>query len=95
MADEKPVESRKQRLARELKAETVKTFTTLMASAFGLIAAFAWNDFVKQAIGRYIAPGQGLKSQLLYAILVTLLAIIVSFQLGKLAARYKPDEEKK
>ncbi|MDH4358664.1 MAG: DUF5654 family protein [Candidatus Berkelbacteria bacterium] len=95
MADEKPTESRKQRLARELKAETTKTFATLLTSAFGLIAAFAWNDFVRGTINRYIAPGQGLKSQLLYAILVTLLAIVVSFQLGKLAARYKADDESK
>jgi len=94
MADEKPTESKKKQFARELRAETVKTFSTLLTSAFGLVAAFAWNEFVKEAINRYVAPGQGLKSQLIYAILVTVLAVAVSYQLGKLVMLYKsPDSE--
>ena len=84
----------KREIARELRAEMVKTFSTLIISAFGLIAAFAWNEFVKAAIARYIAPGAGLKSQLVYAIFVTLLAVIVSFELGRLSAKYKDDEGK-
>jgi len=91
MAEEK---KSKREVARELKVETIKTFSTLIMSAFGLIAAFAWNEFVKEAINRYIAPGQGLKSMLIYAILVTVLAVIVSFELGRLSAKYKDDEEK-
>lgn len=91
MAEEK---KSKKELARELKAETVRTFSMLIMSAFGLIAAFAWNEFVKEAINRYIAPGQGLKSMLIYAILVTVLAVIVSFELGRLSAKYKDEEEK-
>jgi hypothetical protein len=87
----------KKQIALELRAEAVGTFATLLTSAFGLVAAFAWNDTVKAAISRYISPGQGLKSQLIYAILVTVLAVIVSFQLGKLSARYKieADENEK
>jgi len=96
MAKEEEKKTRKsaRHIAAELRYETIKTFSTLLTSAFGLVAAFAWNDTVKEAIDRYISPGQGLKSQLLYAILVTILAIIISFQLGKLTQRYKVEEEK-
>lgn len=83
----------KVQIAKELRAEAVGTFSTLITSAFGLVAAFAWNDVVKRAIERYIAPGQGLKSSMIYAILVTLLAVVASFQLGKLSARYKIESE--
>lgn len=83
----------KRRLAKELRAEATKTFSTLFTSAFGLVAALAWNEAVKDAIDRYIAPGEGLKSKLIYAMLVTLLAIIISYQMGKLAAHYKIEED--
>lgn len=88
----------KAQIAKELRAEAVGTFSTLITSAFGLVAAFAWNEVVREAIDRYITPGQGLKSATIYAVLVTVLAVVVSFQLGKLAGRYKlesEDEEKK
>lgn len=84
----------KRHLALELRAEAAKTFSMLLTSAFGLVAALAWNEVVKDAIERYIAPGEGLKSKLIYALLVTLLAIVISYQMGKLAAHYKIEEEK-
>lgn len=81
--------------ARKLKYETIKTFSALLTSAFGLVAAFAWNETVKEAINRYISSGSGLKSKLIYAVFVTLLAVLVSYWLGVVAARYKTDDEDK
>ena len=80
-------------LARELRYEAVHTFATLMTSAFGLVAALAWNETVKGAIDRYISPGNGLRSKFYYAFVVTLLAIFVSYELGKMVARFKIDKE--
>lgn len=79
--------------ARKLKYETIKTFSALLTSAFGLVAAFAWNETVKEAINRYISSGSGLKSKLIYAVFVTLLAVLVSYWLGVVAARYKTDDD--
>jgi len=79
--------------ARKLKFETVKTFSALLTSAFGLVAAFAWNETVKEAINRYISAGSGLKSKLIYAIFVTLIAVAVSYWLSSVSARYQPDDE--
>ena len=90
MAEEKM--SKKQML-RELRYEALNTFTNLITAAFGLVAALAWNEAVKEVINRYIAPGSGLKSQLIYALLVTALAIIITYQLGKLVARFRIEND--
>ncbi len=90
---EKPKLTRRAKLARELNAQFIETLSTLLTTAFGLVAAFAWNELVKSVISKYIAPGSTIISQLVYAALVTLLAVLISFQLGKLAAIYKVDSE--
>ena len=84
---------RRVRLAREFNAQFIETLNTLLTTAFGLVAAFAWNEVVKSVINKYISPGSTVISQLIYAILVTLLAVVVSFQLGKLVAIYKIEKE--
>lgn len=81
--------------AKKLRYETIKTFSALLTSAFGLVAAFAWNETVKEVIDRYISSGSGLKSKLIYAIAVTLLAVVVSYWIGFVAAKYQSDDEEK
>jgi len=85
--------SKKARVAREFNKQFIETLSTLLTSAFGLVAAFAWNELVKSAISKYIAPGQTIKSQLLYAVFVTLLAAIIAYQFGKIVAMYKVEED--
>jgi hypothetical protein len=85
--------SRKKRLAMEFRNQLVATVSTMMTSAFALVAAFAWNELIQAAIAKYIPSGQDIISKLLYVLLVTLLAVIVSFQFGKIAAHYKLEQE--
>ncbi|MDO8599871.1 MAG: DUF5654 family protein [bacterium] len=69
----------------------------LSTTGFGLVAALAWNDTVKMFIEEYIKPytarGSELVSQVIYAIIVTLLAVTITYQLtvlkDKLANRNK------
>ncbi len=91
--EEKPKQSRSKRIAREFNAQFIETLSTLLTTAFGLVAAFAWNELVKSIISKYIAAGSTVISQFIYAVLVTLLAVLISFQLGKLAAIYRVDSE--
>lgn len=64
---------------------------TLATSGFGLVAALAWNqtiqDFVKAFIEPRI-PGSGLLSRLIYAILITGLAVLITYQLSRLASHF-------
>ncbi len=68
-----------------LKEEFLKTMTQLATAGFGLVAALAWNSFIQNLIQRFIEPGSGLKSQFIYAIIVTTIAVTVTYLLGKMA----------
>ncbi len=85
--------SKKVRIAREFRNQFIVTVSTMMTSAFALVAAFAWNDLVKEIIAEYISPGQTIISRVIYVLLVTLLAVIISFQFGKITAAYKVEQE--
>lgn len=71
--------------------ELIAQLLTLSTSAFGFAAALAWNDTIQQTVKDFIEPtipGSGTLSRFIYAILVTLLGVLVTFQLSKLARRW-------
>lgn len=77
--------------AKELKKEILKQMLTLSTSAFGLIAALAWNEVIKELIDGYIRPLVGgaskMLSLLIYAVLVTALAVLVTYSLSKIVKK--------
>lgn len=81
---------------KEFRNVLVKQMITLATSGFGLVAALAWNDaiqsFVREYIDQYISKGSGLLSRFIYALIITVIAVFVTYQLTKLV---KEDEEKK
>ncbi|TSC92707.1 MAG: hypothetical protein CEN91_379 [Candidatus Berkelbacteria bacterium Licking1014_85] len=74
--------------------EYFKTVSTMLTTAFGLVAAFAWNEFIKRFISEFIAPGEGLKGMLIYAILITIIVVLITLWLGSVASRFDKEEEK-
>lgn len=77
---------------RKLGREYFKTVTTMLASAFGLVAALAWNDLVKRAIDLYVAPGSDVISQLIYAVIVTTMVVIFTVWAGRIASAFEKEE---
>ncbi len=71
----------------EIKSTYIGTMIGLATVAFGLIAAGAWNQFIKDLIGIFLKPGSGIWAELVYAVLVTILAIVVVQGLAKLAEK--------
>jgi len=71
----------------ELKPSYLGTMIALATAAFGLVAALAWNKFITDLIAIFLKPGSGVWAELAYAILVTILAIVVIQALGKIAER--------
>lgn len=72
--------------------ELITQMLTLATSGFGFVAALAWNETIKAIMKEYIEPripGSGLISQILYALLVSFLAIIVTYQLSKIASKFQ------
>lgn len=71
--------------------ELLEQLVTLSTSAFGLAAALAWNDTIQQVVKDFVEPripGSGLLSKLIYALLVTLLAVLITYQLSRLSAKF-------
>lgn len=66
----------------------IATMVALASAAFGVIAALAWNAFVTEALRQWLPADSGLVGLFIYAVVVTVLAILVIVWLGRLAARY-------
>ena len=68
--------------------EVLKQMLTLSTSGFGLVAALAWNELIKELVTQYIKPvagtASGWISLLLYAVIITILAVTVTYNLTRI-----------
>ena len=72
-----------------------KTFAYIV-TGFSLVAGLAWNDAIKTFIETYFPnPGNGIKAKFLYAVLITLIVVVVSLYLSKLFRLDKKSSTKK
>jgi len=71
----------------EIKPTYLGTMISLATVAFGLIAAGAWNKFVSDLFAVLLRPGGSVIAEFAYAVIVTVVAILVIQNLGKLAER--------
>ncbi|MDP3941829.1 MAG: DUF5654 family protein [bacterium] len=74
-----------------LHIELMRQMITLATSGFGLVAALAWNnviqEFVKSYVTKWLPQGGSLISLFLYAVVVTGLAVIITYQLTRILDR--------
>lgn len=84
---------------RTFKGELLSQLITLSTSGFGLVAALAWNDaiqtLVKEYVDRFFPASSGIITRFIYAIIVTLLAVTITYQLSRLAARFQTQKREK
>lgn len=82
---------------RKLQTEFIKQLITLSTSGFGLVAALAWNnviqEFFKLYINKWLPKGGSVFSLFVYAILVTAIGVLVTYQLSKLAKTNLPEQK--
>jgi hypothetical protein len=72
-----------------LRLEFLEQAQTLMTAGFALVAALAWNTAI-QDLFKLLFPDQGsLFAKFLYAILITLIMIVVTRRLGMTIAVLK------
>lgn len=75
------------RLRKEIEERTIG----YMVAAFGVVAGLAWNDAVKALISAIFPnPGKSVTAQFLYAIIVTIVIVVVTVYLVRLTQ--KPDK---
>jgi hypothetical protein len=68
----------------------VQTMIALASASLGLVAALAWNEAIKATLA-LLDLGDNLVGLYTYAIVATLIAILVLVYLGKLASRIGGD----
>jgi hypothetical protein len=63
-----------------------------IGAAMTFVAGLAWNDAIKSAMEEYVKrPDEGLRGKFAYAIIVTMLTIIIIYTVSRLSASYKPN----
>lgn len=88
MARKSTTETKKEKRFHE---ELVAQLLALSTSGFGLVAALAWNETIQQIVKEFIEPripGSGVFSRLIYALIVTLFAVIITYQLSRIASKF-------
>lgn len=65
----------------------LKTMIALATTAFGLVAALAWNSAITALFKRIFGQADNLFSLFGYAILVTFIVVAITARLGRLAEK--------
>jgi len=74
---------------RPFKVEVLEKISTLMAAAFGFVAAFAWNETFKTLLLGQVGDDARPIVLVGYALFVTLLAVILTIVLARAVGRAK------
>lgn len=77
-----------------MRSQIVEKMAALITTAFGLVAALAWNGAIQAIFRQVFGTSEGLVPMLIYAVIVTIIAVIATIQVGKASERAKQQEEK-
>ncbi len=76
------------------RIEVLEKMSTLIAAAFGFVAAFAWNETFKMVLREMVAEDVTIFAQLIYAIIITVFAVILIIVVARATAKAKARLEK-
>ena len=65
----------------------METILGLITTAFAFVAGLAWNDAIQKLIEHFIGAGDALPSLFIYAIVVTIVAVLVTVILARVAGK--------
>jgi uncharacterized membrane protein len=77
-----------------LKSEVITQIAALLTAAFGLVAALAWNGAIQAIFKQVFGTVDSIGAQLGYAIIVTIIAVVVTIYIARLASSAKAEERK-
>jgi len=75
-----------------MKNEVIEKIAALATAAFGLVAALAWNGAIQAIFKKVFGTAEGIGPMLVYAIVVTIIAVIVTLWIGKASEKAKSKE---
>lgn len=72
-----------------MKIEVIEKLAALVTAAFGLVAALAWNGAIQAIFKKVFGTSEGIGPMLTYAIVVTIIAVLVTIWIGRFSERAK------
>ena len=75
-----------------MNADVIEKLAALITAGFGLVAALAWNDAIKTIFRELFGEATGIGPMLTYAVVVTVIAVFATIQIGKAAEKAKAAE---
>lgn len=70
-----------------MKKEIIEKISSLIVAAFGLVAALAWNSAIQAIFQKYFGTAEGIVPMLIYAVVVTIIAVLVTMWIAKIAEK--------
>ena len=75
------------------KTEVIEKIAALITAAFGLVAALAWNGAIQELFKLVFGEQSTLVAMFVYAVVVTIIAVIAVVLIGRAAAQAKGEDE--
>ncbi len=70
---------------KDLRIEILEKISSLATAGFGLVAALAWNDAIRGLFNHFFPkPSDNLLALTGYALVITIIVVFVTIQLGRL-----------
>lgn len=76
------------------KLQFLESLSSLIIAAFGLVAALAWNETIKTAVAKVFGEGDTLWGMLVYALIVTVLAVAATMLITRAVNKAKRSMKK-
>ena len=66
-----------------MKGEILDKIAALVAAAFGLVAALAWNGAILAIFRAIFGEAESIPAMLIYAVVITVIAVLVTIQIAR------------
>ncbi|GAA5819641.1 MAG: conserved hypothetical protein [Methanobrevibacter sp. CfCl-M3] len=67
----------------DIKIQMLKTIATLITTAFALVAGLAWNSAIQAIIKEIFKSDSAITGLVSYAVIVTIISVLVTVFLGR------------
>lgn len=72
----------------------METMLTLITTAFAFVVGLAWNEAIQKLIEEFYTAGGAVTGLLIYAVIVTIVAVVVTVLLARIAGKMGIDLDK-
>ncbi len=88
--------AKKNKSSKNIERELRKQAANLIVAAFALVAGLAWNDAVLSFIDAvFPAAANSILAKFVYAVLVTIAAVLASLYIKRILVKKEKEEEEK